>query len=106
MKTTRAQNFFAAALIGAFAVSGCSTPPTAQTQDDNKPKPATQATKQANAAWLQRLDFANKQDFEYAKQFFIEALPEGGVVKTTRVRSSGTRRNSTSSGQRRQRPIP
>ena len=81
MKTTRAQNFFAAALIGAFAVSGCSTPPTAQTQDDNKPKPATQATKQANAAWLQRLDFANKQDFEDAKQGFIEALPEGGVVK-------------------------
>ena len=81
MRTTRAQNFFAAALIGAFAVGGCSTPPPAQTQNGNQPKPATEATKQANAAWLQRLDFANKQDFEDAKQGFIEALPDGGVVK-------------------------
>lgn len=34
-----------------------------------------------NAAWLQRLDFANKQDFEDAKAGFIEGLPDGGVVK-------------------------
>ena len=50
-------------------------------QDDTQPKPPSEATKQINAAWLQRLDFANTQDFEDAKQGFIEALPEGGVVK-------------------------
>lgn len=48
---------------------------------ENLSKPATEATKQANAAWLQRLDFANKQDFEDAKAGFIEGLPDGGVVK-------------------------
>ncbi|MES2708912.1 MAG: alkyl sulfatase dimerization domain-containing protein [Verrucomicrobiota bacterium] len=48
---------------------------------DNSPKPATEATKQSNTEWLQRLDFANKQDFEDAKAGFIEGLPDGGVVK-------------------------
>jgi alkyl sulfatase BDS1-like metallo-beta-lactamase superfamily hydrolase len=48
---------------------------------DNTPKPATEATKQVNAAWRQRLDFANTQDFEDAKAGFIAPLPDSGVVK-------------------------
>lgn len=38
-------------------------------------KPATEATKRANAAVLQQLDFADRQDFEDAKRGFI-ARPE------------------------------
>lgn len=45
------------------------------------PKPATEATKKANAALLQELPFSNKQDFEDAQRGFIEALPNKGVVK-------------------------
>ena len=50
-------------------------------QDNNQPKPATEVTKQANAAWLQRLEFGDKQDFADAQKGFIEALPDSGVVK-------------------------
>jgi alkyl sulfatase BDS1-like metallo-beta-lactamase superfamily hydrolase len=46
-------------------------PAFAQTQ----PKPATDTTKQANAAVLTRLNFADKQDFEDAQRGFIATLP-------------------------------
>jgi alkyl sulfatase BDS1-like metallo-beta-lactamase superfamily hydrolase len=46
-----------------------------------QPKPATEATKKANAAVLQELPFANKQDFEDAQRGFIAPLAGKGVVK-------------------------
>jgi alkyl sulfatase BDS1-like metallo-beta-lactamase superfamily hydrolase len=49
---------------------------------NTEPKPPTEATKAANAAWLERLDFANRQDFDDAQQGFIESLPDGGVVRS------------------------
>lgn len=48
------------------------------------PKPATQATKTANAAVLKALPFNNKQDFEDAQRGFIEALPDGGKIKNAK----------------------
>jgi len=45
-----------------------------------EPKPPTEATKAANAAWLERLDFADTQDFDEAQQGFIAPLPGGGLV--------------------------
>ncbi|MGB7159720.1 MAG: alkyl sulfatase dimerization domain-containing protein [Tepidisphaeraceae bacterium] len=44
-------------------------------------KPASDATKAANAAVLQQLDFANKQDFENAQRGLIEPLPDKGAIK-------------------------
>ena len=38
-------------------------------------KPATDETKQANAALLQKLPFADKADFENAKRGFIATVP-------------------------------
>lgn len=45
------------------------------------PKPATDATRAANAALLEELPFSNKQDFEDAQRGFIAPLPNKGVVK-------------------------
>ena len=45
------------------------------------PKPATTATKQANANFAKTLPFADKRDFELAKRGKIADLPDGGVVK-------------------------
>ena len=47
----------------------------------NGPKPATEATKKANAAFAKTLPFADRRDFEYAKTGLIAPLPDGGVVK-------------------------
>ena len=44
-------------------------------------KPATQATKTANAAVLQELPFGNKQAFEDSKKGFIAPLDNNGLVK-------------------------
>lgn len=41
-----------------------------------QPKAATEATKAANAAVLDRLPFADKQDFEDANRGFIATVPE------------------------------
>ncbi|MBE2179357.1 MAG: MBL fold metallo-hydrolase [Chthoniobacterales bacterium] len=46
-----------------------------------QPKPASEATKKANAAMLAELPFGNKQDFEDAHRGFIAPLPDEGVVK-------------------------
>ncbi len=46
-----------------------------------QPKPASEATKKANAAVLAELPFSNKQDFEDAQRGFIAPLPDKGVVK-------------------------
>lgn len=42
------------------------------------PKDATEATKNANAAVLNELPFADKQDFEDANRGFIATVPELG----------------------------
>ena len=42
-------------------------------------KPATEATKKANAALLQELDFANQQDFENAKRGLIAPLAQDEI---------------------------
>jgi alkyl sulfatase BDS1-like metallo-beta-lactamase superfamily hydrolase len=44
------------------------------------PKPATDATKKANAAFAKTLNFDDKRDFEDAKRGFLAPLPDGGVV--------------------------
>lgn len=41
-----------------------------------QPQPATEATKQLNAALLTQLDFADKQDFEDAHRGFIATVPD------------------------------
>ncbi len=50
-------------------------------QAEREPKPASSFTKEMNKGWLDKLDFANKQDFADAQEGFIEALPDGGIVK-------------------------
>jgi alkyl sulfatase BDS1-like metallo-beta-lactamase superfamily hydrolase len=47
-------------------------------------KPATEATKAANAAVLKELPFNNKQAFEDSKKGFIAPLENNGVVKNTK----------------------
>lgn len=49
-----------------------------------QPKPATEATKKANAAVLEELPFGNKQDFEDAQRGFIAPFPDNGVVKNAK----------------------
>jgi linear primary-alkylsulfatase len=48
------------------------------------PKPATEATKAANAAVLQELPFGDKTSFELAHKGFIAPLPET-TIKAARV---------------------
>jgi len=69
MKPTRLTTVF---LCGALTTSAFA---------QEQPKPATDATKKANAAILQELPFGNKQDFEDAQRGFIAPLPDKGVVK-------------------------
>ncbi|WOX06647.1 alkyl/aryl-sulfatase [Microbulbifer pacificus] len=47
-------------------------------------KPATDATKAANAAVLKELPFSNKQAFEDSKKGFIAPLENNGVVKNAK----------------------
>jgi alkyl sulfatase BDS1-like metallo-beta-lactamase superfamily hydrolase len=47
-------------------------------------KPATEATKAANAAVLKELPFSNKQAFEDSKKGFIAPLENNGVVKNAK----------------------
>ena len=47
-----------------------------------EPKDATEATQAANAAVLQQLPFADKQDFEFAQRGFI-ARPKSLIIKDT-----------------------
>jgi hypothetical protein len=47
------------------------------------PKPATEHTRKANAAFARTLPFADKWDFDEAKKGLIAPLPGGGVVKNT-----------------------
>jgi len=43
---------------------------------------AADSTKKINAALLQQLPFADRQDFEDARRGFIAPLPDGGVIRT------------------------
>src|SRR5262245_59931953 len=45
------------------------------------PKPATAATKKANAEFAKKLPFKDTQDFEDAKKGLIAPLPDKGVLK-------------------------
>jgi len=47
-------------------------------------KPATEATKEANAAVLKALPFNNKQAFEDSEKGFIAPLENGGLVKNAK----------------------
>lgn len=57
------------------------TPPA---PTSNKPKEASNATKTANAKFLDELPFNDMQDFEDAKRGFIAPLPDGGVIKNAK----------------------
>ena len=48
---------------------------------NSTPREATETTRAANAALLNVLPFADKQDFEDAKRGFVAPLPNGGVIK-------------------------
>jgi alkyl sulfatase BDS1-like metallo-beta-lactamase superfamily hydrolase len=52
--------------------------------DSVKPKPATEATKAANAAVLKELPFSDKQAFEDSEKGFIAPLENNGVVKNAK----------------------
>ena len=47
-------------------------------------KPATEATKEANAAVLKELPFNNKQAFEDSARGFIAPLENNGLVKNAK----------------------
>ena len=47
-------------------------------------KPATEATKEANAAVLKELPFSDKQAFEDSKKGFIAPLENNGVVNNAK----------------------
>ena len=70
---------FAAALAAASMLVG-----TSVLAQDSAAKPASDATKAANAKLLNELPFANAQAFEDAKAGFIAPLPNGGVIKNER----------------------
>lgn len=72
---TRALALAAAALITAAAA------PVAQASQS---KPASAATKAANARLLNELPFANTQEFEDANKGFIAPLPDNGVVRNAK----------------------
>lgn len=55
--------------------------PISSLQAQVPPKEASDLTKNANAAVLQQLPFANREDFDDAHRGLIEALP-GGIIKT------------------------
>ena len=48
------------------------------------PKPASEATRKANAAVLEELPFSNKQAFEDSKRGFLAPLEDKGVVKNAK----------------------
>ncbi|MFE5797120.1 alkyl/aryl-sulfatase [Streptomyces sp. NPDC056503] len=52
------------------------------------PKPATAATRAANAAVLDQLDFGDERAFEAMKRGFVAPLPDGGVIRDARGRVS------------------
>jgi alkyl sulfatase BDS1-like metallo-beta-lactamase superfamily hydrolase len=51
---------------------------------DGDTKPASDATKAANAKLLNELPFANTEEFENAKAGFIAPLPDNGLIKNTK----------------------
>lgn len=77
IRSTRPLNgVFVAASIAVLAVTAAAQPQAAQS------KPASDATKAANAKILKELPFSDKTDFENAKRGLIAPLPGGGVVKS------------------------
>ncbi len=56
--------------------------PAGAAADAGGPRPATAATKKANAAFAAGLPFADKRDFEDARKGFIAPLPDHGLVRT------------------------
>src|SRR5262245_60437682 len=75
MKMTRST---LAALVAAICM--CAAVPAQQQASGTKPKPATEATKAANRAVQQYLDFSNKKDFEDAQRGFI-GKPDPFTIK-------------------------
>jgi alkyl sulfatase BDS1-like metallo-beta-lactamase superfamily hydrolase len=69
-----------AAAIAAIAILGCAA---ALAADDAapaaRPRPAEQATVQSNQAWLDRLPFSDRQDFEDATRGFIANIDEPAI---------------------------
>jgi len=57
-------------------------PLTRQALAEQPPKPATAATKAANARVLQELPFSDQQDFEDARRGWIAPLPDNGLIKS------------------------
>src|SRR6516225_5896997 len=81
--------FATGALLGWLAGVGHWSKP-AQAQDKQPadaqsegagPKPATEHTRKANAAFARTLPFADQRDFDEARKGLIAPLPGGGVVK-------------------------
>lgn len=54
----------------------------ASTAHATDPKPATETTRNANAAVLEELPFNDRRDFEATDRGFIAPLPSEGVIKT------------------------
>jgi alkyl sulfatase BDS1-like metallo-beta-lactamase superfamily hydrolase len=75
MKMERYKNYF----LALFICVGMVFPTHLKAED--KPKPASEATRTANAAVLQELPFDNTKDFEDAQKGFIAFLPDKGIVK-------------------------
>jgi alkyl sulfatase BDS1-like metallo-beta-lactamase superfamily hydrolase len=69
-------------LLALLAAAGLVVASAASAQE--VAKPATEATKEANAAVLKELPFNNKQAFEDAKRGFIAPLENNGVVKNAK----------------------
>ena len=67
---------FAAALTAASLLVA-----TSVLAQDSGAKPASDATRAANAKLLNELPFANTQEFEDAKAGFIAPLPDNGVIR-------------------------
>ncbi len=64
-----------------FVVGSADVPAAAGDAGDTGSKPATAATKKANAAFAKGLPFADKQAFADAQKGFIAPLPDNGVIK-------------------------
>src|SRR5262245_14081969 len=67
-------------LAAAFATTSILAVTLAAAQDSG-PKPASDATKQANSKLLTELPFDNTEEFEDAQAGFLAPLPDNGVIK-------------------------
>ena len=67
-----------------WTVSACSSESDTATAAKGGQKPASEATKAANAAVLKELPFNNKQAFEDSAKGFIAPLENNGVVKNAK----------------------